>query len=148
MFYKFIFSDFYLLTKYINIMTDILIDNKKIYNFELRFLDYFNFITKVTIILFFIGFFQTKPFLIIEFTFATKIFLALFLIYRFNDYRKSKIHFTELDRKICYSAGIYIIIVSFVDLINNNIDYIRQKYVLPYTEPIFHYIYNYLHYKN
>jgi|UniRef100_A0A6C0DKC0 hypothetical protein len=129
-------------------MTDILIDNKKIYNFELRFLDYFNFITKVTIILFFIGFFQTKPFLIIEFTFATKIFLALFLIYRFNDYRKSKIHFTELDRKICYSAGIYIIIVSFVDLINNNIDYIRQKYVLPYTEPIFHYIYNYLHYKN
>jgi len=148
MFYNFIFSDFYLLTKYINIMTDILIDNKKIYNFELRFLDYFNFITKVTIILFFIGFFQTKPFLIIEFTFATKIFLALFLIYRFNDYRKSKIHFTELDRKICYSAGIYIIIVSFVDLINNNIDYIRQKYVLPYTEPIFHYIYNYLHYKN
>jgi hypothetical protein len=128
-------------------MTDILIDNKKIYNFELRFLDYFNFITKVTIILSFIGFFQTKPLLIIEFNFAMKIILALFLIYRFNDYRKSKIQFTELDRKICYSAGIYIIIVSFVDLITNNIDYIREKYILPYTEPIFHYIYNYLHHR-
>jgi O-antigen/teichoic acid export membrane protein len=117
-------------------MSDILIDNKDFYNFELNFLNYFSFITKLTVVLFIIGFFQSKPTLIIQFNFVVKVILALFLIYRFNNYRKHKIEFTDLDRRICYSAGIYIILISFFDLINNYIDTIRKNIILPFTEPI------------
>jgi len=117
-------------------MRDILIDNKKLYNFEVKFLQYFSFITKLTVVLFIVGFFNSKPSFIIQFNFVVKIILALFLIYRFNSYRKHKIEFTELDRKVCYSAGIYIILVSFFDLFNYYTDYIRSNIVLPITEPI------------
>jgi hypothetical protein len=117
-------------------MGDILIDNKDFYNFEVKFLQYFSFITKLTVVLFIVGFFQSKPTLIIQFNFIVKIILALFLIYRFNSYRKHKIAFTELDRKVCYSAGIYIILISFFDLINHYTDYIRSNIILPITEPV------------
>jgi hypothetical protein len=117
-------------------MGDILIDNKELYNFEVNFIKYFSFATKLTVILFIIGFFQSKPTIIIQFNFIVKVILAMFLIYRFNNYRKHKIEFTELDRKVCYSAGIYIILISFVDLINHYTDYIRSNLILPITEPI------------
>jgi len=117
-------------------MGDILIDNKDFYNFEVKFLQYFSFITKLTVVLFIIGFFQSKPMLIIQFNFIVKVILAAFLIYRFNNYRKHKIVFTELDRKVCYSAGIYIILISFFDLINHYTDSIRKNIILPFTEPI------------
>jgi len=117
-------------------MSDILIDNKNLYNFEVKFLEYFSLITKLTVILFIIGFFQSKLTFIIQFNFVVKVILALFLIYRFNNYRKKKIEFTELDRKVCYSTGIYIIIISFVDLINHYTNYIRETIILPITTPI------------
>jgi hypothetical protein len=117
-------------------MSDILIDNKDFYNFEVKFLTFFSFITKLSIVLFIIGFFQSKPTYIVQFNFVVKVILALFLIYRFNNYRKHKIEFTELDRKVCYSAGIYIILISFFDLINHYVDAIRNNFVLPITRPI------------
>ena len=111
------------------------IDKKTI---EINFtylLHFFSFFTKVNIFLFLVGFFQRKPFLLIEFNFIMKLILGLFLIYRFNNYRKHKIEFTEFDRHACYSAGVYILIVSFIDYINQYMDQFR-KIVLPYTLPI------------
>jgi hypothetical protein len=96
---------------------DILVDNKQIYNFESKFLTTFGMLTKLTFVLFLFGFIENKPQMFLEFNFAVKVCLALFLIYRFNKYRKYKIEFTELDRKVCYSAGIYILLISFVDYI-------------------------------
>jgi len=121
-------------------MNDILIDNKEFYNFEVKFLDFISIITKVSFVLFIIGFFQSKNDYIIQFNFIVKVILALFLVYRFNNYRKNKIEFTELDRKVCYSSGIYIILVSFFDLINNYIDTIRNNYILPITQPLIEWV--------
>jgi len=114
-------------------MSDIVVDNKKFYNFELKFLTYFSYVTKFTVLLFLIGIFQNKPFILIQFNFVIKVILAIFLIYRFNSYRKHKIEFTELDRKVCYSAGIYIILISFLDIINFYTEYIRNNFILPFT---------------
>ena len=86
-------------------------------------------------LLFFIGIFQEKPTLFIDFNFVVKVCLALFLIYRFNNYRKHEIKFTELDRKVCYSSGIYILIISFIDYINSYTDTIK-KLIVPYTSEI------------
>ena len=116
-------------------MGDILIDNKSIYEFEMNFLHIFGWITKLTFFLFLIGFFQNKPTLFLGFNFFVKVMLGFFLVYRFNSYRKHKIEFTELDRKVCYSAGIYIVLISFVDYINAYTEKI-QKQISPYTLPI------------
>jgi hypothetical protein len=124
-------------------MSDILVDNKKFYNFELKFLTYFSYVTKFTVLLFLIGIFQNKPFILIQFNFVVKIILALFLIYRFNSYRKHKIEFTELDRKVCYSAGIYIILISFLDFINFYTEYIRNNFILPFTKQFTQHIPNF-----
>lgn len=125
-------------------MGDILIDNKDFYNFELKFLNFFSFITKFTVVLFIVGFLQNKPTILAQFNFVIKIILALFLIYRFNNYRKNKINFTELDRKVCYSAGIYIILISFFDLINHYTEYIRNNVILPFTSPFIDQFRNFL----
>jgi len=115
-------------------MSDILVDNKNFYNFELKFLTYFSYVTKFTVLLFLIGIFQNKPTILIQFNFVVKVILALFLVYRFNSYRKHKIEFTELDRKVCYSVGIYIILISFLDIINYYIETIRNNFILPFTK--------------
>lgn len=120
-------------------MGDVLVDNKKLYNFELKFITFLSIINIIGITLFIIGFFQVIPNVILKFNIFFKIILALFLIYRFNDYRKHPIRFTELDRKICFSTGVFIIIISFIDIITYNIEFIRKNYILPYTVPVLNY---------
>jgi len=120
-------------------MGDYFIDNKQLYNYELYFLFVISWITRLTFLLFIVGVFQTKPQGIVELIFVSKICLALFLIYRFNNYRTNKIVFTELDRKVCYSSGMYIILISFMDYYNSYINSIRNT-LLPYTQPIVKYI--------
>ena len=120
-------------------MKDIVVDNKYLYYVEISFLHIFGWITKITVFLFFIGFLDFKPHWFLEFNFFVKACLGLFLIYRFNPYRKYKISFTELDRKICYSCGVYIIVISFVDYLNKYTDKIRQlilKFTLPFVNKL------------
>lgn len=116
-------------------MSDWLVDNPFFYDNADFFIHYFGWITKIVIVLFIIGFFTDKPSGFLAINFVIKILFSLFLIYRFNSYRKQKIQFTELDRKICYSAGIYIFTFSFVDVIQTYIERLR-KLIDPYTLPI------------
>ena len=43
----------------------------------------------------------------------TKIYVSLFLLFRFNPFRK--IEFNELDRKIAFSAGIFLITTTVIN---------------------------------
>jgi len=128
-------------------MPDILIDNKHIYNFELYFLRYLSIVTKIMVVLFFIGVFTNKPLFILEINFVVKFLLGLFLIYRFNSYRKHKVTFTELDRKICYSAGLYIVLISFGEYLVSFTDVIRGK-ITQITAPIINPIKQKFHFLN
>jgi hypothetical protein len=47
--------------------------------------------------------------------YLAKLYVGLFLVIRFNMFRK--IHFTDLDRKIAFSAGIFILTTTFVNQI-------------------------------
>jgi len=114
---------------------DILIDNKHLYEIESKFLTLFGWLTKLTLVLFIFGFIQNKPTWFLEFNFIVKSLLAIFLIYRFNKYRTYKIKFTELDRKVCYSAGVYILLISFVDYVTFFTNTIRH-HVMQITGPI------------
>jgi hypothetical protein len=117
-------------------MTEFISIDKKTIEINFTYLlRFFSFFTKLSVFLFLVGFFQQKPFILIEFNFVIKLILGFFLIYRFNSYRKYKIEFTEFDRKACYSAGMFIIIISFIDYINQYMDKVRQV-ILPYTLPL------------
>lgn len=120
-------------------MPDVLIDNKNIYKFEINFLYYFSIVTKATALLFLIGFFQEKPSIIIKINSVVKFVLGLFLIYRFNRYRKYKVEFTELDRKICYSTGLYIVLLSLGEYILQLSYAIRSRTII-YTNPVVDYV--------
>lgn len=116
-------------------MPDVLIDNKDFYNNASIFVKYFSLISKIVMVLFIIGFFSGKPESFLFANFIVKVLIALFLIYRFNSYRIYKIKFTELDRKLCYSAGLYILLISFVDITQIYVEQIRS-FIIPYTSPI------------
>ena len=82
----------------------------------------------ITILIFFIfifGLFKNEPSYFIQINFFIKAFIAIYLIYRFNDFRKVT-SITLFDQKICSSAGIYLLIVSFADVINAYFNYIRN----------------------
>lgn len=115
-------------------MPDFLVDNKTIYNLELAFIKFFNFITKITILLFMVGFFKEPPISILKINYVIKIAIAFFLIYRFNSYR-SNVVFTKLDRKVAYSAGVYILTISFIDILNPYLEMARAQ-ITPYTLPL------------
>jgi hypothetical protein len=116
-------------------MSDWLVDNPFFYDNATAFINYFGYITKLVVVLFIIGFFTDKPSGFLAINFVIKILFSLYLIYRFNSYRKHKIQFTDLDRKICYSAGVYIFTFSFVDIIQTYIERLREL-IDPYTVPI------------
>ena len=116
-------------------MSDLLVDNKHIYNLELTFLKCLTIVTKITFVLFLVGIFNNKPTLILEINSIVKFLLGIFLMYRFNSYRKNKATFTELDRKICYSVGIYIVLISLGEYLITITDHVRNK-IMYFTSPI------------
>lgn len=127
-------------------MPDFLIDNKTIYQFELAFIKFFNFITKISILLFMVGFFKELPISVLKINYVIKIAIAFFLIYRFNPYRRHQIVFTALDRKVAYSAGLYILTLSFIDILEQYVEIFRSQ-ITTYTLPIIAQIKSYINYK-
>jgi len=54
-----------------------------------------------------------------------KIYISLFLIYRFNQFRSVK--FTELDSKIAFSSGLFLLGTTAIDeILTNYISSIKQ----------------------
>lgn len=99
-------------------MKDYLVDNKTIYDLQYKFITYFNLIVRILLILYIFGAVNSNVRILITVNFYVKVFIALFLMYRFNGFRKNKISFTELDQKIAFSAGLYILVISFYDYVN------------------------------
>ena len=60
-----------------------------------------------------IGFSESKIYLD-DLDYYIRIYVCLFLIYRFNPFRKL-VHFTELDRNIAYNSGIFILTTTFIN---------------------------------
>ena len=98
-------------------MGDFIVESKYLYSAQITFLTNFTYLVKFSILLYMIGATNTKSKLLLKIIFFVKLPLGCFLVYRFTGYRTEKIRFTELDRKIAYSAGLYIIVISLADSI-------------------------------
>jgi len=82
--------------------------NKKLNSFQEIFFNTFIFISYFLIILSFFGLSNYAPKFLEGLDYYVRIYICLFLIWRFNPFRKIDT-FTNLDRKIAFSAGLFII---------------------------------------
>lgn len=123
---------------------DFLIENKTIYNIEYSFVRWFRYLSVVVVILYIVGFFTTAPLGLLEINFVFKFLIALFLLYRFNGYRKN-IKLTALDKEAAFLAGEYLLIIALIDILSGYTEAIRPK-ILVYTQPVVNYIKTYIHF--
>lgn len=88
---------------------------KNLYKVQDFWFNAFIVLSYLLYILFAIGIFKSAPQYLEKLDYYVKIYISLFLLWRFNPFRK--IHFTELDRKIAFSAGIFLFTTSAVNQI-------------------------------
>jgi hypothetical protein len=101
----------------------------KLHSVQEKMFDLFIFISYTLILISALGLFQSAPKYLAILDYYVRIYLCLFLIWRFNPLRKSTT-FTELDRKIAFSAGLVIItttalnkyLINFQEKIQNNLN--------------------------
>ena len=94
---------------------------------------WFDYITMIMVFIFIYGFIFNAPNVFIQINFLIKVIISIYLIYKFNDFRSDPIKFTILDKKICYSAGFYILLFSFADVINSYFKELRNYIMFIYN---------------
>jgi len=80
--------------------------SKKIYDVQNRAFDIFIYISWILYFAILFGVSVNAPTYLDTVDYYAKLYVSLFLLYRFNVFRK--ITFTELDRKIAFSAGVFL----------------------------------------
>lgn len=101
-------------------------DKHKLHKYQERIFDFIIYLTYALIILSSLGISEYAPKYISNLDYYVRIYICLFLIWRFNPLR-THYEFTNLDRKIAFSAGAFILtttalnqyLVSFEDTIMN-----------------------------
>jgi hypothetical protein len=82
-------------------------NSKQINNFQERIFNIFIFVSWTLIIFSALGFSQNAPKFLSDLDYYVSIYICLFLMWRFHPF-KTKYEFTNLDRKIAFSAGLFI----------------------------------------
>lgn len=95
--------------------------NKQLHTFQFRVFTVVIYVTWILYIVIALNLSVSAPEYLIYLQSLMKIYISLFLIYRFNPFRKVK--FTELDSKIAFSSGLFLLGTT---AINN----ILQNYIL------------------
>lgn len=93
---------------------------KKLNDFQERFFDIFTYFSYFLILVSFLGLSNIAPEFLDSIDYYIRIYICLFLIWRFNPFIKTNT-FTDLDRKIAFAAGMFIITTTalnqyFVDI--------------------------------
>jgi hypothetical protein len=82
-------------------------NSKQINNFQERIFNIFIFVSWSLIIISALGFSQNAPKFLSDLDYYVSIYICLFLMWRFHPF-KTKYEFTNLDRKIAFTAGLFI----------------------------------------
>ena len=85
-----------------------MLNKKQLHNFQEKFFNAFIFISWLLIIISFLGFSEFAPSFLDNLDYYVKIYICLFLMWRFHPFR-THYEFTDLDRKIAFSAGLFIL---------------------------------------
>ena len=87
--------------------------HKSLYNFQSHLFTMFIIISYISYIGIAVGIKILSPDSLSKLDYYTQIYVCLFLLYRFNPFRK--IQFNELDRKIAFSAGVFLLSTTFIN---------------------------------
>ena len=104
----------------------------KIQHNVLDFVTYFTYFLYIAVAL---GLSATAPKYLNDLLFYTKIYVSVFLIYRFNPFRRVK--FTGLDAKIAYNAGIFLLATTIINSVLVSYVDIFKKYIQTIIASIF-----------
>ena len=88
--------------------------NKKLNFIQERFFNVFIFISYTLIFISFLGLSNSAPQSLKNMDFYFRIYICLFLIWRFNPFRSFDT-FTNLDRKIAFNAGLIILTTTVLN---------------------------------
>ena len=80
----------------------------KIYFYQESFFTLFIFTSYLLLLASFLGWSSSASAYLVTIDYYIKIYICLFLLFRFNPFTKITT-FTELDRKIVFSAGLFIL---------------------------------------
>jgi len=92
-----------------------MIFNKDIHNFQNKAFDIIIYITWILYLLIVLGLSANAPQYLNYLHSFVKLYVSLFLIIRFNPFRRVK--FTRLDAKIAFSSGIFLLGTTAVNTI-------------------------------
>lgn len=95
---------------------------------QLNFFNLFIYLTYTLLLLSYIGLFKYSQIYLNYVDYYVKIYICLFLIWRFNPLR-SHYEFTDLDRKIAFSAGLFILTTTVLYSYVYDIHNFFQKYI-------------------
>jgi len=92
--------------------------------------DMFVIVSYILIILSFLGLSSNASLILSKIDYYVRVYICLFLIWRFNPFR-SYYEFTNLDRKITFTAGLFILTTSvlsnYLDNIQRYLNVFKQK---------------------
>jgi len=80
----------------------------KLYKYQNTFFNIFIITSYILILISYLGYYTTAQSYLITIDYYIRIYICLFLIWRFNPFRKLD-NFNVLDRKIAFSAGLFIL---------------------------------------
>jgi uncharacterized BrkB/YihY/UPF0761 family membrane protein len=92
--------------------------SRDIHMFQDKLVDLFQIVTIILYIVIALGLSTLAPQYLSDLQKYLKIYISLFLIYRFNRFRDVK--FTDLDRKIVFDAGILLIGSDIINYLLKN----------------------------
>lgn len=95
-----------------------------LYKYQNYWFDIYINVSYVLIVISFIGLSSYSSKYLNYINFYIKVYVCLFLLWRFRPFRE-KPKFTELDRKIAFTAGLLIITTTFL---NDYLDDIKHMY--------------------
>ena len=95
-----------------------MIFNKDLHRFQNRMYDLVVYITWFLYIIIALGLSANAPEYLDDLQYYVKLYISLFLIYRFNPFRRVK--FTGLDAKIAFSAGVFLLATTAINSVLQN----------------------------
>ena len=101
--------------------------NYDIHIFQIRMYDIVMYITWLLYFAIALGISVNAPEYLITLQSFLKIYISLFLIYRFNPFREVK--FTGLDAKIAFSSGVFLLGTTAIDGIIKNYISTFKEYI-------------------
>ena len=104
-----------------------MINSKTLNDIQEKFFDVFIYLSYSLIFISALGLSKTAPDYLNSLDYYVRIYVCLFLIWRFNPF--VHVSFTELDRKIAFSAGLFILTTTALN-----------AYLLDIKDKVVHYI--------